>query len=347
MAGLSKNKQIAAGWLGCFTALFFAPLEISGQHNLVRNGGFEDVDTCPYSLAQLHFASPWTGIGSPELFHSCSPSYLGTPMNYMGFQHPKSGNGYAGMNFAGFYNNTFVSHEYLQIKLLEILKADQHYCYRLFVSPTRNNLSRFVIDEFSVVLSDTAISWNTWTSSQPHNYCNYLPTHTCYTGFTTDTSMWYEVMGDFIARGGEQYLTIGYFKIATHSDIFWLESPNTPFNYAYYYIDDVSLWYCGPDTIPEPELPTELILPVIPNVFTPNGDGYNDLFAFKNHEGWELETYIRNRWGKLVYEGKNDLWWDGMINGQPAPEGVYYYTVIARNHFGQHKTFNGVVTLLR
>ena len=87
--------------------------------------------------------------------------------------------------------------------------------------------------------------------------------------------------------------------------------------------------------------------PEIPNVFTPNGDGFNDLFAFKNHEGWELETYIRNRWGKLVYEGKNDRWWDGTINGQPASEGVYYYSVIARNHFGQHETFNGVVMLLR
>jgi gliding motility-associated-like protein len=87
--------------------------------------------------------------------------------------------------------------------------------------------------------------------------------------------------------------------------------------------------------------------PEIPNVFTPNGDGFNDLFAFKNHELWELETCIRNRWGKVVFEGKNDHWWDGTIQGQPAAEGVYFYVVTARNHFGQHKEFHGVVTLLR
>jgi len=87
--------------------------------------------------------------------------------------------------------------------------------------------------------------------------------------------------------------------------------------------------------------------PVIPNVFTPNGDGFNDLFAFKNHEGWELETCIRNRWGQMVFEGKNDHWWDGTIHGQQASPGVYYYTVTARNHFGQHEAFHGVVTLLR
>lgn len=87
--------------------------------------------------------------------------------------------------------------------------------------------------------------------------------------------------------------------------------------------------------------------PEIPNVFTPNGDGINDLFAFKNHELWELETCIRNRWGMVVFEGQNDHWWDGTIHGQPAAEGVYFYVVTARNHFGQHKEFHGVVTLLR
>ncbi len=87
--------------------------------------------------------------------------------------------------------------------------------------------------------------------------------------------------------------------------------------------------------------------PEIPNVFTPNGDGFNDLFAFKNHELWELETCIRNRWGQVVFEGQNDNWWDGTIQGQPAAEGVYFYVVTARNHFGQYKEFHGVVTLLR
>ena len=90
-----------------------------------------------------------------------------------------------------------------------------------------------------------------------------------------------------------------------------------------------------------------MTLPVIPNVFTPNGDGFNDLFAFKNHEGWELETCIRNRWGQVVFEGKNDNWWDGTIHGQSAAAGVYYYTVTATNHFGQNETFHGVITLLR
>jgi gliding motility-associated-like protein len=90
-----------------------------------------------------------------------------------------------------------------------------------------------------------------------------------------------------------------------------------------------------------------MTLPVIPNVFTPNGDGINDVFAFKNHEGWELETCIHNRWGKVVFEGKNDHWWDGTIHGQPATEGVYFYTITARNHFGQHETLHGVVTVMR
>lgn len=90
-----------------------------------------------------------------------------------------------------------------------------------------------------------------------------------------------------------------------------------------------------------------MALPIIPNVFTPNGDGYNDAFRFLNHENWNLQTCIRNRWGQVVFEGKNDQWWDGNIHGQPASAGVYYYTVTASNHFGQNEIFHGAVSLLR
>jgi gliding motility-associated-like protein len=90
-----------------------------------------------------------------------------------------------------------------------------------------------------------------------------------------------------------------------------------------------------------------MALPIIPNVFTPNGDGFNDVFRFAKSEGWNLQTCIRNRWGELVFEGINDQWWDGTIHGQPASTGVYYYTVTASNPFGQHEILHGVVTVLR
>lgn len=69
----------------------------------------------------------------------------------------------------------------------------------------------------------------------------------------------------------------------------------------------------------------------IPNVFTPNNDGKNDTFKIT---GGNVECYIEsisiyNRWGKLMYEVKNQTsWeWDGRINEEVVPPGVYFYSV--------------------
>jgi gliding motility-associated-like protein len=357
MAGLLRNSYNKAVWLLCHTAFFLGLMPAIAQHNLVPNGGFEILDTCPKTFGQIHHAKPWVGIGTPDLFNSCSSTNggLGVPKNLFGFQNPKSGNGYAGFGSGSIGFNNALNlppetdyYEYLQIRLDQELVFGQKYCYQYFVSTANpgvyynNNYTIYLLKEFSIVLSGAPIS-NSWDPITKQCYIDFPATHTFNTGFTTDTAAWYEVRGEFIANGGEKYLTIGIFKLLTTNDIL-LVSSKTDFAGAYYYIDDVSLYYCGPDTVPKP---TELQLPEIPNVFTPNGDGYNDEFRFIHHEGWELNTIIRNRWGQVVFEGKNDHWWDGTIQGQHASPGVYYYTVTARNHFGQHEAFLGVVTLLR
>ncbi len=67
----------------------------------------------------------------------------------------------------------------------------------------------------------------------------------------------------------------------------------------------------------------------LPNVFTPNGDGVNDIFhpypyKFVDH----VDMKIYNRWGELVYKTTDpDINWDGtdMKTGKPVPDGIYYY----------------------
>lgn len=73
----------------------------------------------------------------------------------------------------------------------------------------------------------------------------------------------------------------------------------------------------------------------VPNVFTPNGDSYNDEFkAYTDldvNEDEEIEILtmrVWNRWGQVVYENQGpDAAWDGMHNGSPAPSDVYIYTI--------------------
>ncbi len=67
----------------------------------------------------------------------------------------------------------------------------------------------------------------------------------------------------------------------------------------------------------------------LPNVFTPNGDGVNDLMTpVRSRYVEKVEISIRNRWGQTVYETEDpNIEWDGTNRntGEPASEGVYFY----------------------
>lgn len=67
----------------------------------------------------------------------------------------------------------------------------------------------------------------------------------------------------------------------------------------------------------------------IPNAFTPNGDGANDVFQVVEREGGEVVSglEIYDRWGEKVYENRGNSFWDGTIDGKPAPSDVYVYIV--------------------
>lgn len=69
----------------------------------------------------------------------------------------------------------------------------------------------------------------------------------------------------------------------------------------------------------------------VPNVFTPNGDGKNDVFCVQAFSVEAFEAVILNRWGRKVYEWHDpEGGWDGRINGKYASPGTYYYIVTAR-----------------
>ncbi len=70
----------------------------------------------------------------------------------------------------------------------------------------------------------------------------------------------------------------------------------------------------------------------LPNIFTPNGDGQNDIYQFPeplNHACLaQVQMKIYNRWGKMVYENPvPEVQWDGTIQGREVPDGVYFYVV--------------------
>ena len=86
---------------------------------------------------------------------------------------------------------------------------------------------------------------------------------------------------------------------------------------------------------------------LIPNTFTPNGDGANDMWDITYlTEYQECKVRIFNRWGQLLFNsigyGKS---WDGTYNGKQLPAGTYYYLINLND--GKSKPLSGWVALLR
>jgi gliding motility-associated-like protein len=86
--------------------------------------------------------------------------------------------------------------------------------------------------------------------------------------------------------------------------------------------------------------------PVIPSVFTPNGDGIHDKWVIKHLEsypGCVVEIY--NRYGQSVYKMINySAPWDGRVNGKDLPVGTYYYIIDPKNG---RQPIKGSVTIIR
>jgi gliding motility-associated-like protein len=90
----------------------------------------------------------------------------------------------------------------------------------------------------------------------------------------------------------------------------------------------------------------------IPNVFTPNGDGSNDVFFVRMANLSTIKMSIYDRWGNLVYELENsnngNVEWDGKNQmGKEVAEGTYFYIVTATGKDGKAYDTKGSVSLYR
>lgn len=93
--------------------------------------------------------------------------------------------------------------------------------------------------------------------------------------------------------------------------------------------------------------PTEFI--VIPNAFTPNGDGLNDTFIpkLKSISSFQMEVY--NTWGEILFSTNTpeSKGWDGTYKGQLAPAGNFLFNITYTTLDGQVAKRTGGVTLIR
>jgi gliding motility-associated-like protein len=105
------------------------------------------------------------------------------------------------------------------------------------------------------------------------------------------------------------------------------------------------------DSVCHPIFIADEFLVYLPNSFTPNDDGLNDVFkpVVSGFDTTNYEFSIFNRWGeKLFISNSSKIGWNGMLNDKVVQDDVYIWNLNIRTRdTGEKKRFNGVVTLLK
>jgi len=298
---LSGNKPVFIVFL--FFLCAFSSLK--AQVNLVPNGSFEEYVSCPIGIADFSVAN-WNvpTFGTSDYFNVCSIGDAAVPSNFAGFQYPVNGNGYLGFVAGGFVPSQFNSREYLQVELLESLIPNEVYEISFYLSLAE--ISRFSCNKLEITLSNSVTNEFISSYLTPNSYVlDVLTDH------VNDTIEWKLCSLLFKAQGGEKFLILGVFDDDQNADFSLFNELNEAF--SYYFIDDFRL--------------EKFDNSIIPNIFTPNNDGVNDVWSFNFVNDFEL--LILNRWGQPVFKqfinDKKVSWSGQTTEGITCNDGVYYF----------------------
>ena len=287
--------------------------QLHGQapDNMVFNPSFEEHRDCPVKLDALGVmreADAWwqPTRGSSDYFHACGSRDCQVPRNKMGQQEAHSGEAYCGI-----YCSQENYREYLQTELREPLVAGKRYRVCFWVSLA--DKSPQAVATLGALLTHTRIEDSTWgilMDREARDYgdgmAQYIATYyepqvmNPRENLLDNSKEWVEVGGEFVAQGGERFLTIGNFLPFNQSGVAAMERAHAPLPGAYYYIDDVSLRCL--DTLPSASVvrtvaPREGTIVRLENLYFATGESevlqqsYSELMRLKEM----LEAYPEMR----------------------------------------------------
>lgn len=309
------------------------------QTNYVYNGDFELYDSCPLSESgpgdlQINHCLGWTTptYATSDYFNVCAQgNHVGVPNNILGYQYAYSGNAYCGFLACSFDTlSDYQWWEYIQGDLSQGLESGS--IYKLSIELALAEDSYYWVDKIGVYLSENV--YNDFSTTLP--LTNLTPQFQTPAGtHINDTTDWMHFEWYFIASGTERYITIGNFNDFYHSNAVLSPQVSTKGN-SYVYVDKVSITSA-----------TEGI--DIPNVFTPDGDGINDTWAFPLVATDDFAITILNRWGNTIQSGLlSGFSWDGKDeHSNECSDGVYFYVIQSKQYSKDKQKMTGMIQLVR
>ena len=215
---------------------------------MVYNPSFEEHSICPQRIEAIGIMQGvdawWQPTkGSSDYFHPCGGRECQTPRNKMGNQAAHAGEAYCGI-----YCSKENYREYLQTELKEPLVAGRRYHVSYWVSLA--DKSPHAVATLGALFTTERIADSTWEILMQREEIDHMQVIATYyrpqvindwNNTLSNTTEWQEVSGDFVAQGGERYLTIGNFNSFNRSNINDIGNSNAILQGAYYYIDDVSV----------------------------------------------------------------------------------------------------------
>jgi len=288
--------------------------------NLVPNSSFEDFTTCPTSFSQINYANSWyqaTSGGTPDYYNSCQSlqNSFGVPQTIWGFQSPRSGNAFAGLIVYG--ATPAPLREYIQAEFIDSLEAGKEYCVKFYVNLANNTTG--AISQIGAYISNNPIYAN---NSLP---LPVIPQIVSPPGFyLVDSIGWIEISANYMAWGGEKFITIGNFKDETDTDTIKFDISSL---FSYYYIDDVSVIDCNDTSTSVQENENDYSFSLYPNPSTGSFSIKYDLKQNNDIAVFKLYNIRGKLLNEIVLKNENASFdfSDVLANG------IYFYQVSINN----------------
>jgi len=352
--GVSQNRMA-----GCILLLVLGMSHGHRSHAQLINPGFETSTALPSAPGMWHLLPGWnnalSGLSSPDFFHMDGTLGGDLPETPVALVNPYQGRGIAGLavikrNGAG----QPLSREYLVQSFAEPLIVGQHYQ----LSFAFTNGERIATSWSGLSVNGLGVALSTDQPSQFGDGILDLPPVFAFSYARYDED-WSEVIVTFQADAPYKFMTVGVFlpDDDVEASISSGENPSL----AYYFFDAFSLEPVPPPGNPLPAQdevkgpdPSEGFEEAefgtfIPNAFSPNDDGLNDIFRPEVGSVLPVSFRIFSRWGGLIAElDPGQPVWDGKdSNGQLLEPGMYIWMLEwPRNTPQERRNQQGAVLLL-